>query len=134
MERIRIYQDISNTFLGIFSNQKTSEPESHSVELADALRRIQSELFFWGSDSVISAWKDLNFHLRSMSQTQSESRQGDLTGAISLTGRLIIAMRRDVGYPNTRITEVDYAKLTLADGEAERAIIEKIALDQERSH
>jgi len=33
-------------------------------------------------------------------------------------------MRRDVGYPNTKINEENYARLTLANGDSERALID----------
>ena len=41
-------------------------------------------------------------------------------------------MRRDVGYPNTKIREENYARLTLANGESETALIELMKVNLKR--
>ncbi len=85
---------------------------------------IQSELFFRGSDNVILSWERLNVHLRDANSEIQEKQISNLATSIGLLARLILAMRRNVGYPNTKINEENYARLTLANGDPEKALIE----------
>jgi len=82
-ERVRIYQDISSTFLSFFLQKSTpatkagdhsESPLDLTNEQANKLRTIQSELLFWGSDNVILSWEHLNMHLRAANSGSQEIR------------------------------------------------------------
>lgn len=122
-EKIRVYEKFFDIFFGMF-NKKEDESE-HEVEkkLLLEIREFQKELLLWGSDAVIKAWLDFMSAAPKFDFSDEQRKHASLAEALRVSGAIMIAMRKDVGYPFSSIRELEFAKLILRQGDPENLIV-----------
>ncbi|MDZ4381234.1 MAG: hypothetical protein U0942_07835 [Parvibaculum sp.] len=110
-EKYETYMILVDAFFDMFSKHATTEENSSPTQEADpefveTLRKFNKRLIFYGSDSVISA------HQRYMDSVYT----GDTVfNQMELFGALITAIRKDMGYPNTKFSPKTFMKQILND-------------------
>lgn len=106
-ERRKTYLEVLDPFITLLSKQ-TMKNEPAQKRVIDEIKspkyqRNRSELTFFGSDEVVDAYNELmqyTFHM----DPRAEDRGHQLMGR---WGRLLLAVRRDLGNSGTKLDEWD---------------------------
>ncbi len=125
VEKIEVYKRFFDFYFDVFSYEKVHGKKMPPRKLMTDMIEFQKDVVFWGSDSVIKAYLEFKDQLNlfsSQSQGTSEAQNAEfLVEVFRSTGRLLSAMRRDVGYTFTSFSAQDLARLQLT-GDDETAI------------
>jgi hypothetical protein len=98
-KKTEIYDQVINFFFdSILASKLGREPKSEG-ELVQGFADMTPDLILWASDDVLN----LYIEFRRMA---SSSASGALNSPILLFGRLLLAMREDLGHQNNKIDEV----------------------------
>lgn len=131
-EKIRVYEALVDILFSFFQNPdnklsalQDGDANSSESDVVVRLRATQKELMFWGSDAVIAAWIDF---LEEAQKAEPMSPER-LAAGMGRFGRLIVTMRRDVGYRFTNIREHHVARMILRPGTDEQRLLDKIKAD-----
>lgn len=95
--KIEIYDKVMNLFFDIILAQKIGQEPKTEQELIKSIYDITPNLILWASDDVLKIY----IQLRNMGNNVQNS-PNDL---IQLFGKMLIAMRKDLGHQNNQIDE-----------------------------
>jgi len=112
LRKIERFIDFAKIQTDILTNENfKTKIQKNDPKAVSKLRELVVELgiglFFFASDSTIreyGTWK-----------TETAKEDADPYNVLSGLGRLMIALRKDVGYENTELDSADYLKLFITD-------------------
>lgn len=114
-ERRQTYLEVLEPFITLLSKKTMNNPAAQKRVIDDVqsakYQRNRSELTFFGSDEVVRAYNDMmqfTFHM----DPDSEDRGREMMGN---WGRLLLAVRRDLGNPETKLDEWDMLSGLITD-------------------
>jgi len=114
-ERRRIYWDLLEPyvrlFAGIKTNDKQAEKDVQQTILSFDYRKTGFEVDLIGSDEVINAWNTM------MQQVYRADETGvqDPNAIMLYFGKVLLAIRKDLGNKKTKLNEVDMLKAMMKD-------------------
>jgi len=73
----------------------------------------------WGSDAVVESWIYFRREAENYSSESTSEKETSLATMLHAIGRLILTVRKDIGYSGTNISELDIASLILKADEAD---------------
>ena len=133
-EKVKVYENVIEIMFSFLASPKSKsetikdgaplENDLAINSVVNNLRSAQKDLIFWGSDNVIKAW--MEFQQTLQQNIDVEMSTDRLALSMARFGGLIIAMRRDVGYPFTNLTEQKVASMILAPGIEEQKLVELV--------
>ena len=113
-DRRAIYIQILDPFIRILAS--SSEPQEHQKALTQIAsveyRRAFYELNFMGSDEVILAMNDL---MQYFYRAEREGTVPDPKSFLDLWGSVLLAVRRDLGIRNTKLSSADMLRSQIKD-------------------
>ena len=109
--RRKIYEDfITLLFNQVSASQETGDAKGVDENLLKVFKDFRSKLLLVGSDEVIRAFNDIDiYHKQNME---------DSTGLVAGIVDLVIAIRRDLGYPNTNMKRIEILAVFLSNAES----------------
>ena len=112
-KRHEIYMDILDVFIrsitGEYDDQKVKEKA-----FSNERKKISFDLALIGDDSVIKAYNKL---LDYSTALKKDEKSSDKYEELKLFARLLIEIRKSVGYKKTKLTEVDILRPFIKDAE-----------------
>ncbi len=112
-KRHEIYMDILDVFIrsitGEYDDQKVKEKA-----FSNERKKISFDLALIGDDSVIKAYNKL---LDYRTALKKDEKSSDKYEELKLFARLLIEIRKSVGYKKTKLTEVDILRPFIKDAE-----------------
>ena len=112
--RSKLYMDAIEPYVRV-TQKGLSTKETKRVEQqmrSFEYRRAMTELTLIGSDEVVNA---VNAFMGYMYQAGDKGVSGDEASFLRLWGAVYLAIRRDLGNPNTRLNEVDMFRHMITD-------------------
>ena len=112
-ERRKIYEDVLEPFIRIFAginDPAQTQAALEQVQSYEYRRRIMFELNMMGSDEVVVALNNMMQHIY-----RTEEVPSDPVDMLRHWGRLLIAIRKDLGSENTKLEEVDMLRGQIKD-------------------
>ncbi len=129
MEKIEIYKRFYDFYFNTMHHQKIhGQPIDGNKILKDMLE-FHKDVVFWGSDEVIRAYLDYKDCLtRFSAESPDESRDlaERLAEVMKAVAKVLVAMRRDVGYNFTTISANELARMQLADDVDSRRVFDHL--------
>jgi hypothetical protein len=110
--KVAIYEDFIGLWFRQLYWQKTGEKEPTDRERMKWMVDFTRKATMWGSDDVIFRWGKLRSGMAGFDQSDSSRA----TGLFIALEQLMIAMRRDVGYPETQVGHGDLIRMYADDG------------------
>ena len=112
-EKFQTYMIFVNAIFGVFHQQaldreKIKKP-TKEPDLIVQLQEFSKKVIFYGSDEVIREYQAF------MAYLQEHAQEGDLAASSEAMGKVITAIRKDMGYPNTKFTPKTLVKQLLND-------------------
>ncbi len=117
--RRKIYEEFTTTLFNQLDNTSKGGHVSPNTEreLLKVFRNFRSRILLVGSDDVVRAFNDWNIYA---DRDQTTEAGQELLAAVA---DLIVAMRRDLGYPKTDLKRIEILAVFLTDAEtAEEAM------------
>lgn len=113
-ERRKIYAQILEPYIRIFAGAKNPRETKKAISQITSFeyRKASFELSLMGSDDVVRAVNELMQHTYRMERDDVASRPEEL---LFYWGRVLIAIRRDLGSTGTKLTEIDMLKVHIKD-------------------
>lgn len=129
VEKIDIYKRFYDFYFNTMHHQKIyGKPIDGNKILKDMLE-FHKDVVFWGSDEVIRAYLDYKDCLNSFS-AESPNESGNLAERLAkvmkAVAKVLVAMRRDVGYNFTTISANELARMQLADDVDSRRVFDHL--------
>ena len=115
--RRQLYADFSAAVFAVLSSSNAQEEEQEEArgDLGDALLQFRREVIAVGSDEVVRAFNDLDLY-----QWEKRTTQADFSGFVMRGfAELWLAMRRDIGYPKTKLSPLEAVAVFLSDAESQ---------------
>lgn len=111
-ERQEAYAELINWLLDVcFLGNKPS-----SDDLGKAMSRYQKQITAYGSDRAFKAWCVLCGRISHFSKLDNDAeRKAQLPAVVAAAEKMILALRKDLGYRNRKIKQYDIAKLYIRD-------------------
>lgn len=103
----KIMEPIIRTFSGI-KNQKELIKATHQVQSFD-YRKSAFQLMYFGSDSVVKAYNNFFQYLYNNESNPEPAKM------MSLFGKLILEIRKDLGNSKTKLAEFDMLRFMITD-------------------
>jgi hypothetical protein len=130
-EKIEIYRTFFDFYFDLMSYEKIhGEPKDTKLIMSEMLE-FQKQILFWGSDKVIKDYLDFKDTMIGFSDEFSEDNNENLHIGLAKTmtsvAKVLVSMRRDIGYSFTNFTARDLARLQLATDPETRKMIELLA-------
>lgn len=127
-EKIGVYKRFFDFYFDVFSYEKVhGKPMPEGKILSDMIE-FQKDVVFWGSDAVIKEYLNFKDNLIEFSSkslaADKELQATHLVPVFQSTGKLLTAMRRDVGYTFTSFSAHDLARLQLQRDDGAQITIE----------
>lgn len=115
-EKIGVYRRFFDFYFDIMAHEKIhGEPISPDRVMKEMLD-FQKYIIFWGTDGVIRAYLDFKDALtRFDGDADPESFPEKLAVTMTAVSKVLIAMRRDLGYSFTSLGPRDIARMQLSD-------------------
>ena len=124
-EKVGVYRRFFDFYFDLVAHDKIhDEPVSHEKVMRDMLD-FQKDILFWGTDSVIRAYLDFKDAMIEFDDDKVELPK-KLAVVITSVSKVLVAMRRDLGYNFTSLGPSDVARLQLANDEETRKIFEHL--------
>jgi len=113
-ERRQIYTQILEPYIRIFAGAKNPRETKKAISQITSFeyRKASFELSLMGSDDVVRAVNELIQHTFRLERDGASSRPEEL---LIYWGRVLIAIRRDLGGTGTKLTEIDMLKVHIKD-------------------
>jgi hypothetical protein len=109
-EQEKIYNELLRPYLIILSDpKKVSEVEK--IILSERYKENAFKMRFFGSDNMIEAHNEL---MRISYEAEKTGKQ-DSIKMMELMGKLFLAVRKDLGYPKTKLREKDMISFIIKD-------------------
>lgn len=100
-KRIPVYEQfVDFWFRRVLYASKTGGEPMNEQELNEFFAAFTRDLMIWGSDNVIMKWSELRNQWSRLSSDRS--RDGSIKAMLEFE-QLLLAMRRDIGYPETAL-------------------------------
>ncbi len=114
-------------YFSLFLSAKKLEEEKPEQDLVRSLMLFQRDLLFWGSDATIAAWAKAKEEFSRLADTPAGANFEKTGRVFDLMSKVLIQMRRDVGYSFTSVNETTLATmmLDLNDPKLKSAILKK---------
>lgn len=129
-ERIEIYKKFFDLYFSLFYHEKIKGSPKPEAEILSEMLEFQKDVIFWGSDRVIRAYLDLKDTMTTendiVQRKDADKLHSSLGKLLSASSRLLVEMRKDVGYNFTSINAKDLARLQLATDPETRKIFDHI--------
>lgn len=110
--RRKIYEDfITLLFNQMNASQETGDAKGVDENLLKVFKDFRSKLLLVGSDEVIRAFNDIDIY-------NKQNILKDGTGLVAGIVDLVIAIRRDLGYPNTNMKRIEILAVFLSNAES----------------
>lgn len=118
-DRRRIYLEVLDPYIRILNATKTGQGNEKAVRrlLSPEHRKVAFELVMVGSDEVVekfNAFMQWAFHAE-------ETGDQDPNEMMRRRGRLLLAIRRNIGDPRTELDEIDMLRSWFRDADTLRA-------------
>jgi hypothetical protein len=127
-EKIEIYKTFFDFYFDIMSYEKIHGEAKDTKIVMSEMLEFQKQILFWGSDKVIKDYLDFKDALIGFSDGRSEGDQANLHIGLAKTmtavAKVLVSMRRDIGYSFTSFTAKDLARLQLATGADTKPVID----------
>lgn len=117
-EKIAVYKKFFDFYFDIFSYEKIHGVPKPESEIMKEMLDFQKDVVFWGSDQVLRAY--LDFKDKSANITGPDGNEGTrdstkyLAEMMRAVAKLLVAMRKDIGYSFTTFEAADLARLQLS--------------------
>ncbi len=112
-ERARLYTEILEPVLAPFTERDASTAARLVSKMTTPeYRRNAFQLAMLGSDPVVKSWNDF---MQYMYHTDHDKAGVHPSTAIRRLGRVLLEIRRSVGSPDTKLTELDMLKWFIKD-------------------
>jgi len=113
--RREVYLRLLDTILLIFGQAKSAKVMKEG-EMVTKLREVSNQLFLEASDSVYKAFRRMLECAKAQEAASSDSeRKLSSLKSIHSMGCFMLAMRKDIGFRKTELTEQDYLLQLLSD-------------------
>lgn len=110
-KKIPIYEDFNEFMFRALMWQKTGVRKPTDQEMQKKFVDFTRGLIFWGSDDVLLTWSNWRRRFRNADEMEEEERREGLFDF----EQLLIKMRRDAGYPSTKVGRGDVLALWVND-------------------
>ena len=117
-EKIAIYKKFFDFYFRVFSHEKMHGTSMPEADIVTEILEFQKDVVFWGSDQVVKRYLDFKDSLTVFSaggnpidEEENAKRWAEIMNAVA---KLLVAMRRDIGYSFTAFSAKDLARLQLA--------------------
>jgi hypothetical protein len=108
-KKIPVYEELLGLFFEVFYATKSAKAEdqhSFSPELLTKFTNMSQKLIIWGSDDVIKAFA--NFRTGAV-------EKNDSMALVNSLGSVFLAIRRDLGHKDVKLSHQDLLKLFIND-------------------
>lgn len=109
-KKIEVYSEFYDIVFLVLRNTKDDIPVEglmESSDFKDAMFRLMRNVVFYGSPEVVLAF--------SMWKSESAAAEVDGLSSIRLIGRILLAMRSDIGLSNRGLTEINIHQVYVSD-------------------
>ena len=113
-ERRKIYMQVLEPYIRIFAGIKNPSETQKALSQVTSFeyRNVSFELNLIGSDNVVRALNELMQHIYRMERDSASATPVEL---LTHWGRVLIAIRRDLGNNKTKLTEADMLRAQIKD-------------------
>ncbi len=104
-ERRKVYTDVLDPFIRIFTGIKKPQETQKAMKqiVSYAYKKAAIEFNIIGADNVVKAFNELMQYIYETEEDES----GNPVETMLRWGRVLLAMRKSVGDPATKLTEID---------------------------
>ena len=112
-EQETIYNELLKPYFIIFADSGNSGrmSEAENIILSYKYKENAFKMRFFGSDNII----DTHNELMQLSYKAEKSGKQDSVKMMKLIGKLFLAVRKDLGYPKTKLKEKDMISFIIKD-------------------
>ena len=130
-EKIEIYKTFFDFYFDLMTYEKIHGKPKDQKNVMSEMLEFQKQIIFWGSDKVIKDYLDFKdilsaFTIVSLQDDENAQEQLHVGLAKTMTSvaKVLVSMRKDIGYSFTSLTAKDLGRLQLAADDETKLIIE----------
>ncbi len=114
-EQRKVYAEILDPYIRLFTDLKGKGVQEATKKITSyEYRRAAFELNMFGSDRVVRAYNQLLAH----AYRAENLGENDPVTMMRLWGRLLLEIRRSLGYKRTKLNELDMLRAMIKDADA----------------
>ena len=112
-ERRKVYADVLDPFIRIFTGIKKPQEAQKAMKqiVSYEYKKAAIDFNIIGADNVVKAFNELMQYIYKTEEDES----GDPSETMLRWGRFLLAMRKSVGDPATKLTEIDMLQSQIKD-------------------
>jgi hypothetical protein len=111
-DRRKVYSDVLDPYIRLFAGIKNPEVATQAINDVQSMeyRRAAFDFVLIGADDVVRAFNDLTQYFYSLS-----NEQPDAARMMRLWATFLLAIRRNVGDPKTKLAAVEMLRSQITD-------------------
>ena len=122
-EKVGVYRRFFDFYFDLMTYEKIHGTPIPPDKVLKDMLDFQKDIIFWGTDNVIKAYLDFKDELVSFDPgIDADDLPQKLALTMTAVSKVLVAMRRDLGYSFTSLGPVDIARLQLSDDEETQKI------------